>query len=174
MKIYTNITVYYHSVLCVDYSRRDIRAKKSEWEAEDEETGVTWFLPVENIICRGWTSVIYSRRTPEAAASPRELRNLRRLTEYFHHRGTIWQNFQPFWRINVGRKLFPFSLGQREIRMADAFYIRLETLRLIKREGFGVIFTNEKRNDPSNAYGSIVLFFYLSLFKNVFEFIFGK
>lgn len=58
--------------------------------------------------------------------------------------------------------------------MADAFYIRLETLRLIKREGFGVIFTNEKRNDPSNAYGSIVLFFYLSLFKNVFEFIFDK
>lgn len=58
--------------------------------------------------------------------------------------------------------------------MADAFYIRLETLRLIKREGFGVIFTNEKRNDPSNAYGPIVLFFHLSLFRNVFEFIFSK
>lgn len=69
--------------------------RKEDERGEDEEEGVTWSSTMveENAIFRGWTSVIYSRRTPEAAASPRELRNLPRTRhlaarKYFHRRGT--------------------------------------------------------------------------------------
>lgn len=129
MKIYTNITIIIR--IMQKLFVRDIEGK--EWMRGRGWRGRCNMVSTGGVdaICRGWTSVIYSRRTPEAAASPRELRNLPRTsshgTEIFPPRSwkfppplekwnaAIWQNFHAFWRINVGRKLSLFPPAKREL-----------------------------------------------------------
>lgn len=141
MKIYTNITIIIR--IMQKLFVRDIEGK--EWMRGRGWRGRCNMVSTGGVdaICRGWTSVIYSRRTPEAAASPRELRNLPRTSSHGNistteleippsprevERGNL-AKFSCFLTNKRWPQIVPFSPGQTGIRMADAFYIlpRLET-----------------------------------------------